>query len=308
MKRRTLLKTSALATLALAGCVGGDDGSGADGDPTDTPAGTPTGTPTDAPTGTPTDAPTDEPTDTPTETPRPISVAGATVETDANECGSGESTASIDFDDDDDRVTFAGALTASNPCHEATLEGVAYDDERDALVVILGTESTDETCVDCVGRVEFSGAVDLDGGLPSRVYLEHEDAVLASAAPGDAPALVGRTFELVDDAPEEVDVAFDSRAGEVVVEGTIRGSNGCKTAELGAVGYDPDGERLRVDVVTTVREGSEDRSCTQAIVSLGYRATFSFEGGLPGTVGVSHDGRGVVTAGSESTMTTPTED
>jgi len=67
MNRRTFLATSgSLATLAVAGCLDGDDD---DGSTTEPGTGSPTDTPTDSPAETPTETPTDTPSDTPTDTP-----------------------------------------------------------------------------------------------------------------------------------------------------------------------------------------------------------------------------------------------
>ncbi|ACV11702.1 hypothetical protein Huta_1527 [Halorhabdus utahensis DSM 12940] len=72
MKRRTFLATTgSLATLAVAGCLDGDET--ADDSTTDPDTGSPTDSPTDTPTDSPTDTPTERPTDTPTDTPsRPL--------------------------------------------------------------------------------------------------------------------------------------------------------------------------------------------------------------------------------------------
>ncbi|MBV0902626.1 hypothetical protein [Haloarcula salina] len=84
--------------------------------------------------------------------------------------------------------------------------------------------------------------------------------------------------------------------GTVVAEGTIWGANGCKTAELAGVSYDGDADELTIAVATTDREGAGD-GCTQAIVEIDYRAVVTVDGGLPGSVTVTHDhGDGPTTA------------
>jgi len=67
-------------------------------------------------------------------------------------------------------------------------------------------------------------------------------------------------------------VAFDG--DQVVVDGTIWGSNGCKTADLTDISYDTSADELSLSVGT---------------MEINYRATVTFENGLPGTVSVSHD-------------------
>ncbi|GAA5473532.1 hypothetical protein Hhis01_00928 [Haloarcula hispanica] len=93
-------------------------------------------------------------------------------------------------------------------------------------------------------------------------------------------------------------VAFDG--DQVVVEGTIWGSDGCKTADLTDVTYDSSADELRISVGTKDKPDAGD-VCTQAIMEIDYRATATFENGLPGTVSVSHD-----TGDGQSPVTTAT--
>ncbi|MHC3378992.1 hypothetical protein [Haloarcula sp. H-GB5] len=93
-------------------------------------------------------------------------------------------------------------------------------------------------------------------------------------------------------------VAFDG--DQVVVEGTIWGSDGCKTADLTDVVYDTDSDDLSISIGTKEMTDAGDM-CTQAIMEIDYRATVTFEDGLPGTVSVSHD-----TGGGLSPVTTAT--
>lgn len=74
----------------------------------------------------------------------------------------------------------------------------------------------------------------------------------------------------------------------VVVEGTIWGANGCKTAELTDTVYDSDADELTVAVGVTNLPDAGDM-CTQAIMEIDYRAVVTLENGLPGTVTVTHD-------------------
>ncbi|MFB6224692.1 MAG: hypothetical protein ABEH86_13605 [Haloarcula sp.] len=81
-------------------------------------------------------------------------------------------------------------------------------------------------------------------------------------------------------------VAFDGE--RVVVDGTIWGANGCKTAELTDATYDAAADKLTVAVGTTEMPDAGD-ICTQAIMEINYRAVVTFKNGLPDTVVVTHD-------------------
>jgi hypothetical protein len=306
MKRRSLLKgTGALAAAALAGCLGNGGGAGTD-DPTDT---SPEETTQD---DEPTEAPTETPTEDPTTTPPAVSVGDTSIETLSTGCGGGDSAGTAELVADGPRVEFSGALVTSDPCHEATVEEAKYDSDSGALTVVLGAEPTEEVCTDCVGAVEFEGAVALEGGLPDRAVLEYDGSVIGGSGTGDDEpvAHTGSEFEVAGSGrggrSGEADIEFDPESGRVLVEGTITGRNGCMTAKLSGASYDAGSDTFKVDVVTVAREGTEDKACTQATIGIGYEGTFSFEGGLPGTVSVSHDGDGVVTAAHESTAATTT--
>jgi hypothetical protein len=69
------------------------------------------------------------------------------------------------------------------------------------------------------------------------------------------------------------------------------------TAELGTIEYDAENSQLAVDVVTIERGDTGDNACTQQMVGIDYEATFSFDGGTPSSVAVSHDGDGIMAAG-----------
>ncbi len=106
------------------------------------------------------------------------------------------------------------------------------------------------------------------------------------------------TFEVTgrggaSDQQGSADVEFDTADDRLVVTGTIVGSDGCKTAALGDVKYDTEADELRVNVVTKDEEGSEDKMCTQALVDIDYELVVRFDGGIPKSASVSHNGQGV---------------
>lgn len=76
--------------------------------------------------------------------------------------------------------------------------------------------------------------------------------------------------------------------GHVEVTGTISARDRCRGARLASAEYDADADRLSVTVET---EKVAD-VCAQCISDVQYEASFSFDGGLPGAVAVSHASRG----------------
>jgi len=91
-----------------------------------------------------------------------------------------------------------------------------------------------------------------------------------------------------------VSVVFDEDR-TVTVEGELVGRNSCYTAVLESSEYDADEDVLRASVLTD--DGTdEDVFCADVMTEIRYRLVVSFEGGLPETVAVSHDGEVVAEA------------
>jgi len=315
LNRREVLGTAAgVAALAVAGCTGGatdpespgtDDGSGN----RETGSGS-------------------------------TAIADASVRTVGTECLSGDQRADIEFNDEAGRVVVTGVIEASTPCHAAVLRDSSYDADEDRLRVDIGTEDDgSESCMDCVGGVAYEAVVSFTGSAPRAAAVAHDGRGLASAAhdsasatpPGEertdsrsetdgagdggessgsedttdgSPVLEGSSLTVTDSSSGVTETAtgivFQTDANEVRLRGVIQGNNGCKTAALGDVSYDPEADALAVDVVAVDREGGEKDACTQEIVFVGYEVTVTFSGGFPEEVSVSHDGRGVASGAHSS--------
>lgn len=135
-------------------------------------------------------------------------------------------------------------------------------------------------------------AADGDSGRSSPTPTgTHEQPAVAEATLTVREVAGGRTIDQAT-----VSVRADGPA--IVVEGTLWGSDGCKTATLETVEYNASRDTLRVAVTTTDREDPGD-VCTETIVEIDYRVRVALTGGLPGTVAVTHDGRAVTTADLE---------
>jgi len=149
------------------------------------------------------------------------------------------------------------------------------------------------------------GGIDGNDGDDTTPTQTETDTPSSSPTPTDTPTetetsgdrtvedasltVVNRTAGQNVDAAE-VTVADDA----VAIEGTIWGSDSCKTATLGTVTYDTASDTLRVAVATTDREDAGD-VCAQAIQEIDYQAGVTVSGGPPGTVTVTHDDRSVTT-------------
>lgn len=107
--------------------------------------------------------------------------------------------------------------------------------------------------------------------------------------PGEEPALADRTFEVTKrGCGNEVDEATVSFRGDVVVTGTITGSDACKTARL--VTAEVRDGAFHVLVGTTDESGAD--VCAQCLTEIDYEAGFEFEGELPEKVVVEHESLG----------------
>lgn len=108
------------------------------------------------------------------------------------------------------------------------------------------------------------------------------------------PSLTDSDLSVIDSGcgteTNEATVSFDDGTRLVTVTGTITGSDACKTATLADAAYDADADELAVTVATTDKEDAE--MCGQCLTEIEYEAEFSFDGGLPASVTVSHQSMG----------------
>lgn len=85
------------------------------------------------------------------------------------------------------------------------------------------------------------------------------------------------------------------REGEQVrVTGRLRTATPCYLARLTDATYDADADRLTVAV--TAERDPEAMACVDCVGEVEYEATVTFDGGLPGTVVVTHGGEEVARA------------
>lgn len=137
-----------------------------------------------------------------------------------------------------------------------------------------------------------------DGGSPTDPSPASDPSPTATPSQTDAPGewrLVDRSFRVQDagcgtDRDEATATADGSR---VTVSGTITGSDTCHMARLAGVTCEGSGGRLRVEVASYLPESTETKFCAECLTKIDYEATFTFEGGRPGTVVVVHDGTDV---------------
>lgn len=104
-----------------------------------------------------------------------------------------------------------------------------------------------------------------------------------------SPSISSRALEPREECVSPDDAAISTDGTTVVVEGCIVGKNGCMVAALASATYDADADELAVRVVTE-DDSEPDEACTQQLVNRGYRVTVAFDGALPGTTVVTHDG------------------
>ncbi|MCH7662028.1 MAG: hypothetical protein IH933_16115 [Euryarchaeota archaeon] len=76
----------------------------------------------------------------------------------------------------------------------------------------------------------------------------------------------------------------------VVVDGVIRGENGCYSADLSAASIDED--RLRIEVES--HEDTDEELCTQCLTDVVYEAAITISDEYPSRIVVEHDGSNVV--------------
>lgn len=103
------------------------------------------------------------------------------------------------------------------------------------------------------------------------------------------PSLARRSFEVTrNECGNETNGASVAFHDEVVVTGTITGTDACATGTLKETGYRDGAFRV---VVGTEKE-TVAGACAECLVEIEYEARFAFEGGVPATVVVEHESLG----------------
>jgi hypothetical protein len=109
-------------------------------------------------------------------------------------------------------------------------------------------------------------------------------------SPESSPTLSDASLERREDCSSAGSASIAAESNAVTVQGCIQGSDGCQVPALADTSYDEEADELTVTVTT--EKGTDADTCTQQIVQLGYTATVQFEGGLPKTTTVNHQGAG----------------
>lgn len=139
------------------------------------------------------------------------------------------------------------------------------------------------------------GTSDEGTGQGEDTPTDTDDGSSSGSGSGGSSSVVDRSFEVGGAECGQGEQQAEVTRGEarVDVDGTIRGRNGCYTAELEDVTYDDRADELTIAVRASEGDGEY---CQQCIVDIDYRASVEFEDGTPGTVRVRHDGEQVTTA------------
>lgn len=91
---------------------------------------------------------------------------------------------SVSFDNDGLTVAVEGELVGNNSCYTAELESADYDaDEGVLLAEIITDDGTDDDvfCADVMTEIQYRLVVSFEGGLPDRVDVSHDGAVVVEA-------------------------------------------------------------------------------------------------------------------------------
>ena len=159
--------------------------------------------------------------------------------------------------------------------------------KRRQLLGALGTTGL-VTLTGCLADGDGGGGTPSDtdgdsgGGTPSDT-----GTVTETPTPMPTPSLTGSEFtvgsQLGSRPRDSTTVSVDG--SDIVVEGNIKGYNGCETPELDSINYDGD----TLTIAVGVKSADEGTLCTQAIIYTDYTVTAEFENGLPDTVVVTHN-------------------
>lgn len=177
-----------------------------------------------------------------------------------------------------DRRTFlarTGVLAAVGVAG-CTSSGTGGEDSDTGEGSNNGEDNSDDDSSNDSGRTDNGGSND-------------DTTTTDGESDGSDATIADRTFERTGECNSTGTTTVARDGDIVVVEGCIRGRNGCSVPVLDTAEYDADANELSVVVGTEV-EKEEDEMCSQALVSLGYELRITFDGQAPTNVTVAHDG------------------
>jgi hypothetical protein len=142
MKRRAFLSLVAVGAIGNAGCVAQTSG----GNPTETP--------------------------TSTDMPEQVKSVEFSV---LEEGAESPAAPTIEFVPSKNQVRITGTMWAGNPCHEAQLESLTYDDQNDKLDVLVTVKKVRSGCPDSLGTDTYEVLITMQSQLPETVTATQKD-------------------------------------------------------------------------------------------------------------------------------------
>lgn len=142
MKRRSLLSLIAAGAIGSAGCVAQTSG----GNPTETP--------------------------TSTDMPEQVKSVKFSI---LEEGAESPEAPTIEFVPSENQVRIIGTMWAGNPCHEAHLESLTYDDQNDKLDVLVTVKKVQSGCPDSLGTDTYEVLITMQSQLPETVTATQKD-------------------------------------------------------------------------------------------------------------------------------------
>lgn len=142
MKRRALLSLIAAGAIGSAGCVAQTSG----GNPTETP--------------------------TSTDMPEQVKSVKFSI---LEEGADSPEAPTVEFVPSKNQVRITGTMWAGNPCHEAHLESLTYDDQNDKLDVLVTVEKVRSGCPDSLGTDTYEVLITMRSRLPETVAATQKD-------------------------------------------------------------------------------------------------------------------------------------
>jgi len=102
-------------------------------------------------------------------------------------------------------------------------------------------------------------------------------------------------FEVLEVTGSDYELAATAsfESGRFVVSGTISGNNSCYSARVGKVMVE--NQSVTIDI-QSFDDADPDEGCLEILVGISYEAIVEFDGELPKSVVVSHNGEKVTTA------------
>jgi len=109
-------------------------------------------------------------------TPQTLPETVATVDFSITAEGEQPESPTITYLPEETQVRITGTMLAGNPCHDASLESLSFDEQNSELTIQIGVEKVRSGCPDSLGTDTYELLISFRSTVPDSITATHRDS------------------------------------------------------------------------------------------------------------------------------------